>query len=418
MSRRRGRWCPRAVALFAAFAAIAGWYWLDGALVRARRFAADNRIAAAKTHVGWYRRLHPRDPHAILYLAQLWISDESTSSPEAVETALGLLALIRDGSPLSAEARTQEGRIHLFLKRQPGRAERKFRAAIDVDKNLVEPRYLLWKLYDLTGRSHLAEPLVWSVVELCPESQRAMRLREWYMSQFFPATANPDLDQLLEVVDPVRPSPTVTEQRRFAMFRDHEPDRPIGHAALARWFSMEGQPKYALEMLDFGEPELADSERNDPYLLATYISALIDLGRHEEAMACLRRWPEPRDGYEYWRWKGVLDEDLREDYSAAIEAYDRALDGWPGPADWRTMVRKANCLTRLGRSDEAARLRAKADRVEHMMKDAVHQRLRDALAQLNDGPSLLSVAEYYRDLGRPREAAEWLQLATRLSAAP
>ncbi len=413
-----GRRCSRRTRIIATSGAIGllivggcAAAWLNGGLKRARELATGNELRAARTALRQYRWLHPGDPRARLLMAQLLVADDGLKTQPAADEALSYLRPIPDSSRFAADARTQEGRILLFLKRQPRRAEEQFRAAIALDRNLAEPYYLLWKLYDLTGRSHLAEDLVWQVIELSPESERAMRLREWYMSQFYPGSANPTLDELMGVVDAKHPPSPATEQRRFLLFRESEPDSAIGHAALARWFNLEGQPKYGLEMLQFGEPSLAASERDDPFLLATYLSSYFDLGRYEELEAMFARWPEPHEGYEYWRWKGIIEDDLRENYAAAIEAYDRALSGWPGPADWRTMTRKANCLTRLGRVEEAERTRTEAQRVENMMKDEVHERLRAALAQLNDQQALLQIAEFYRDLGRPREAASWLQLA-------
>ncbi|GIW96618.1 MAG: hypothetical protein KatS3mg110_4659 [Pirellulaceae bacterium] len=395
---------------------IIGW-WCNRGLSNAHRLLQRQRWSEARWELWRYLWLHPRQPSALLLLADSYIRDESIPQQEAAVRALDTLQQIPDQSTYAAEARTKEGWIQLFMLHQPSRAEEKLRHAAELDRFAVEPRYWLWKLYDLTGRSNLAEPVVWQVLELTPEADRAMRLREWYMSQFFPLSGCAALDFRMGLLGE-NEIPTVdVERRRFQLFRDAEPDRALGYAALARWLTREGMPQVALEVLQAGEKQLLDTEKSHPFFLATMIEVLIDLGKFAEAEAYFLRWPDEDRSFEYWRWRGVIEEEVRGDYQAAVAAYDQALPVWPGPVDWRMRVRKANCLARLGRAEEAERVRREAKQIEAQMDNSVHAPLRAALADLNDRRSLLRMAEFYRDLGRPREAASWLQLAMKLPAA-
>lgn len=397
--------------------AVLAW-WLHAGLEVGRRALGQGQWATARAALSRYLWLHPRNPAALLLLADAYIRDESIPQHDAAHRAIGYLQRIADSSTYGADARTKEGWVRLFMLQTPGHAEAVLKKACELDRHAVEPRYWLWKLYDLTGRSHFAEPFVWQVLELTPEPDRAMRLREWYMSQFFPLTGCASLDYILGILREGEIPTVDVERRRFQLFRDAEPDQAIGHSALARWLVREGMPQVALEVLQLGEKQMAEEQKRSPFFLATMVEVLIDLGNFTQAQEYFNRWPPEDRGFEYWRWRGVLAEEVSSDYQAAVQAYDQALAIWPGPADWRMRVRKANCLARLGRADEAERVRQEAQQIEAKMENPIHERLRRALANLNDFGSLLAVAEFYRDLGRPREAASWLQLAMQLRSAP
>ncbi len=417
----RGRWLRKLLGagLLGLLLGLLGLvWWCHQGLSSARSLVSEGKWAAARAHLSRYLILHPSQPAALLLMADCYTRDESVPQAQAAEAALALLRRISDDSIYAAEARTKEGWIQLFMLHQPSRAEETLRRAIQMDQFAVEPRYWLWKLYDLTGRSNLAEPIVWQVIELTPEPERAMRLREWYMSQFFPLSGCAALDYRMGILGE-NEIPTVdVERRRFQLFRDAEPDRAVGYAALGRWLTREGMPQLALEVLRLGEKRMPENERRHPFFLATMVEILIDLGQLQESEQYFQQWPTDDRGFEFWRWRGVLEEEVRNDYQAALQAYDQALPVWPGPVDWRMRIRKANCLARLGRAEEAERVRREARELEAKMDNSVHVPLRQALAQLNDRASLLRVAAFYRDLGRPREAASWLQLALKLPVPP
>ena len=49
--------------------------------------------------------------------------------------------------------------------------------------------------------------------------------------------------------DPSEKRSAVTELRRLEAFRDNEPKSAMNHAAVARWYSLEGDPKSSLRLL-------------------------------------------------------------------------------------------------------------------------------------------------------------------------
>ncbi|HND56438.1 MAG TPA: hypothetical protein PLV92_28665, partial [Pirellulaceae bacterium] len=202
----------------------------------------------ARVELGRYLWLHPSDANARVMIAEALIKDDTLPADVAIGSALHHLQTVPDDSDYAAKARCQEGRIELFLLNRPARAERLFRHAIDVNSKAIDPHFMIWKLYDLTGRSHLAEAEFWRVYEISSPLERGLRLREWYMSQFYPATANPTLDRMMGVSDRDA-NAAKTEGQRFIRFRDSEPDGAAGYAALARWFQHEGDSQFALQVL-------------------------------------------------------------------------------------------------------------------------------------------------------------------------
>lgn len=390
------------VAVLAGAAAIG---WLETAFRRADRYARSGLWPETRVELTRYLRLHPGSDAAHLSFAEACVRDEDLSRTDGIAWATAHLGQVSDASPLAAMARSQEGRLELLLRLRPFRAEQSFRRAIEVNPRAVDPYFMLWKLGDLTGRSHLYEAEFWRVYEASSPAERGGRLREWFMSQFFPATANPELDGVIGSLDAER-NAARTEARRYIQFRDAEPDGPYGYAALGRWFEQEGDPKFALAMLEKGERE-APAAARDPLFLASMVNALIAVGELERAAAVVDGWSAPRDGYEYWLSVGQIRHELREDLAGALEAYGKALEFWPGPADWRTLNRQATCLNRLRRADEAARLRKRIAKIEALTSDAKLRSLRSALGVIDQPARAQELVDFYRELGRARESRAW-----------
>ncbi|MFO0869690.1 MAG: hypothetical protein U0935_12230 [Pirellulales bacterium] len=404
---KAGKW-RRVLGLIALVvgAAAAGLAWYaHGGYARAEIMARFQLWPDAREQLTWYLFLHPRDDRAHLAFAEACIKDENLSREEGIEWAARHLAAVPDTSRYAAMARSQEGRLELFVAQRPYRAEQRFRHAMAVNPRAIDPYFMIWKLYDLTGRSHLAEAEFWRVYEASPLPERGSRLREWFMSQFYPATANPDLDRLMGVMD-ANQDAARTEAQRYVRFRDAEPDGPAGYAALGRWFEQEGDPKFGLTVLEKGLAS-APQALDDPFFRATLVTVTIAVGEVQRADELVETWPEPRDGYEYWLSRAQVLQEARNDPAAAVEAYDRALAIWPGPADWRTLNRQAACLVRLRRDAEVAPLRERIQRVEQLTSDKNLRPLRVVLGSLDDPDKLKAVAEFYRQLGRPREAQGW-----------
>jgi tetratricopeptide (TPR) repeat protein len=415
MTRRTRRYLYLLVAVGAAVLIGAGGtvVWCERGLSQARGLAKYGLWPDARRAVTRYLWVHPRDTQARLLCAETLIKDEQLPADRSAPQALVHLQAIPDTAPEGARARTQEGRLELFLLYHPTRAEQLLRRALELDPATPEPYYLLWKLKDLTGRSHLAESEFWKVYEATVVDRRVLRLREWYMSQFYPTTANPVLDRLMGFVAAKKSNPELTEAFRFIRFRNEEPESALCHAALARWYQNEGDARLALESLDQAQAKIQGAEQ-DPFYLATLISILIEMGELDRADRCFQQWPEPHTGYEYWLAEGQVLQEVRGQYAEACRAYDLALGEWPGTVDWRTRNRKANCLARMRDQAGAARERAAAKVMEQLMDEKIHQRLRYALGFLNDPKCARELVDFYQKIGRPREAAAWSEHIARL----
>lgn len=383
------------------------WY-LQGAFARAEGFARHGLWSRARTELTRYLWLHPTDGPAHLLMAETWAHDEAKHGETALRQVQEHLAQIPTDSPVGPRARIQEARMRLFRLDQATAAEDALRIALSREPDNLEANYLLWKVFELTRRGGLAEPSFWKVLELTPATERADRLREWYLGQFFPRTANPNLDLLLGVIRPGQPQTARTESDRLVRFRRAEPHRALPHVAMARWFQEEGDPKFAWELLQQAH---ATKDQPDAFSVATTISVLIDLGETELAKEWWQRWPEPRDSYEYWLWTGILREQADFEYDGAVDAFRRALEHWPGPIDWRTRHRLVNCLRRSGKTAEADREQQAIKSIEDLSTDALHDQLRQAANTPRDPASTKLLADFYQRIGRPREAEGWRTVA-------
>jgi len=369
----------------------------------------------AQSELERYLWLRPGDDRAHLKLAEVLVKNETLPSEDAIGRALDHLRRIPDESPLGPAARLQEGRLQFFVLHRPGHAERLFRHAIQLAPEPLEAHQLLWNVTRMTNRWDYAEPTFWKVYELTPEAQRAPRLRDWYMSQFFPITWNEDLDRLMGLLPPSEPASAASESRRFFQCRDAEPKEPVVHAALARWVQQRGDPETALKVLDEAAAAI-DNAVTDPFFLAVLLATLVDLGDIDRADACFQKWPPPHEGHHYWKWHAVIADEVHGDLHKALTAYNRALELWPGSLDWRLRNKRANCLARLGKKQLAEEDRSRAKAIEKLMDDEIHERLRLILGELDKPEHLHEVADFYQKLGREREAECWKREASRLSA--
>ncbi|MFM8252079.1 MAG: tetratricopeptide repeat protein [Planctomycetota bacterium] len=386
--------------------AAAGAWRVEGGLARAEQMAKFGLWSEVRTELSRYLWLHPQREEALLAMAEAYYNDEELPAADATVAARSYLVQVPDDSRFAAMARSMEGRMELFVLNRPQRAEQLFEQALTVNSRAIDPHFMIWKLYDMTGRSHLSEDHFWQVYEVTPQAGRGSRLREWYMSQFFPATANPTLDQLMAVANPRDPNAARTEGDRFVRFRNSEPDRSIGYAALARWFQHEGDAQFAQQVLDEGLEKAVEPGR-DPFFVSTQVSIAIALGEFDGLRELIEEWPEPKTGYEYWVTRGNYSQEVEGDFAAAVESYDEALKYWPGQVDWRTLNRKASCLARLKRDADLARLRERIKVVESLTDNKLHVSLRAALGAIDDPEKLQALQDFYERLERPREAAGW-----------
>jgi tetratricopeptide (TPR) repeat protein len=398
--------------LLLVFAAIAvlvvggGMFYVHGGRARAERMAGFELWPDARQELNRYLTIWPGDHAARLLLAEAWYRDESLPGEEALDAAMEELAAIPDDCHEGPVARAQQGRIELLMRHRPWRAEQYLQRSLELAPDLVDSNFLMWKLYDLTGRSQQAEPYFWKVHDRAPEGLgRAERLREWYMSQFYPATANPMLERLMGL-PPDPTSPLVGEARRFKEFRDSEPDRPIGHAALALAFQADGDLKTAMKLLEQGAEEIKEDD-DHPFYLSVLVNVAFGLGDFPKAEEAFDKWPPPHAGHDYWYARALVMHQIRGEYEDARQCYLSLLKEWPGPVEWRVYNRLADCLARLKQPDEAAKVRARAKEIENLMSEEVLGKLRDSLGHLDEPKRAQELADFYRKIDRPREAAAW-----------
>ena len=391
---------------------IAGGAWLTWEVVRAQRgraqavrFMSREAWPQARVELQRYLRLHPSDAKARLMLAESYARDESSGDVRNVELAIVQLQRVPDDSPQGAKARAHEGRMRFLILDQPMQAERLFRRAIELAPDGFDAHFMLWKLLDMTGRHQLTEPIFWRVLELCPVPERPLRMREWYLSEFSPGMSTAPLDEKMGVADETERSGLVAEFRRLQRFRVAEPDSPVATAALARLFLRQGVRAQAQEFLE--SAQLLEGAFDNPYYVAAWIALLMDLGEFDRVGELFDRWPGSRTGFEYWKWEGIICDEIRHDDACASTALDRATEAWPGTLDWQLMYRKAHCLARSGSHRQAEEVRAQAHAIEQLMEKSVQARVRKAMSQLNDPQQIAVIVDYYQKLNRPREAEFW-----------
>lgn len=368
---------------------------------------------SVRIELGKYLQVFSADESARLNLAEAYFKDATLNSVQAVSLAIRQLRHIPRESSLWPAARVQEARLTLFSQLQPHRAESLLHELLAIHPQDMDANYVLWKLYDLTGRSHLAEPHFRTVLAATPEEQRPFRLREWYLSQFYPATANPELDQLMGFHEPGEVRNAVTELRRLKVFRDHEPQAAVNHAIVARWYSLEGDPKSALRILQEAL-DVADKPLQDPFFVATLIQVLFDLGEFDNAWKYFRSWPGERAGYEYARLGAILADEVERDYARALENYRQVISIWPGQADWRIQYRLARCLAKFGDEQASQEMTRKAKEVELLMEEAVHSPLRRMLVKPDQLEICQRMTQFYEQLGLEFEVKHWRDQVQRL----
>ena len=124
-------------------------------LHRARAAIKVHDWRTARKELQAYLDVYSADESARLELAESYFKDDALNPDRAINLAIKQLQHIQRESPLFPAARVQEARMWLFAGWQPHRAESLLREALAANPESVEAHYMLWKLHDLTGRSHL-----------------------------------------------------------------------------------------------------------------------------------------------------------------------------------------------------------------------------------------------------------------------
>jgi len=374
-------------------------------LADAKDLLAHQLWPQARQRLTSYLWLHSRDWEAHVLLAEACAKDSSLPSEEGATQAIHYLARVPDGAPLASLARLQQGRLTFLILQKPTQAEGLLREAIRLGAGL-EAHQLLFTILCMTGRAEESEDTFWKVYELSSDDERPLRLRDWYMSQVFPLTANEPLDRVMGLLGPQESPAPLTESRRFLRFREREPQSPIAHAAVAQWCQDEGDPEFADRVLQAAEKELPHVKSNSFYL-SVAIATYLDLGQFQRAQEYFQLWPSGHRGQAYWKWRAIIHDDVLHQYEEALAAYERALTMWPGPLDWRLHFRRLGCLARSKKTAEIPAAKEQADRIQGLMDADLHDRLRTAVGSLDDPAKLAEVVEFYRAIRRDREVKCW-----------
>lgn len=390
---------------------VGGFLFAERGLLTAERLARHGLWQEVHGPVARYLWLHPESSRANLLAAEALVKDDSIPLVRRITESLECLSRIADTSSEAASGRVAEARIELFLRYEPMAAARSLARACAIDSSSLEAHMLSWKLLELTGRADKAEETFWTCYELSSIEERPLRLREWYVSQFFPLSSTAELDRLMGFRASVAESGVAVEMRRLQRFRLAEPQEPVPHAALAELFLRENEPELAFEVLDEAAGQMPVERQTNPFILGVVVETLLELGETEHARETFERWPEPHEGRHYWLVKGRVLQEADNEPAAAAEAYRASLEIWPGQVDWRTTSRLAGCLARAGKPDAAMAARESVQQIQEAIPQATLEQLLDALAEPGDPIVAEAMARLYQRIGREREANAWHAVA-------
>lgn len=376
-----------------------------------RQYLRERRDELAESAFDRCLQAAPHDAELILLWAQAVISGRNRTPQQAAELALTRLQLIPDSSPFAAEARMREGRLGLLVLLKPDFAEARLQKSLQLGPPTLDANYLLWKVCDLTERFSDSEPWFWAAYELTPVEQQPDRLREWYTSQFSPQAGNAELDRRLGFLEPGRLSDDAVTLARLAAFRRNEPESFLTAAAEAHFMIHLRDRDPAIELLlkQWQRPGAITQD----FLMSTLVEVLLETGRLDEAQVIFERWT-PGQSFHWLRTAGRIQQIVYQQDAEAVQLFEQAQPIWPGPIDWSLLHFKAQSLARMGRRSDAETARTRARDIELLMELDVHRELRQALLDLQRPENLRKMEDFYRKIGRDREALEWKKHAERL----
>lgn len=383
---------------------------LLGGLDRARAYLRQGEAIAAQDELRTYMWLKPGDANSYLLMAEALLHDKAHEPKDAAAQAVEYLDMIPDQSPQAAESLMRQARLYFLILHKPAAAEACLHRSLNIDANSFDANYLMWKLLDMTERSDLSEPYFWKSLELDKPEQKAFRLREWYLSQFHPASANELFDRRMGFLNDDEEPSNESEFKRLFAFHTNEPEAVMTHAALANWFHRKGNLNESGRVLD-GAIELPDAASNE-FLARAAVAIHFDLGEFDDVHVWLERLTADSHEYAFWAWTGRVADEIDDDPKAAIAAYSKAATIWPGHIDWEGMHRQVRCLQRLDHADGLDQLRAKTKQIQELTNATNHEVLRELLSDLRSIKTHQAMAKFYTSLGRERESQMWLSLST------
>lgn len=377
----------------------------------ARSAAGAGRWKAARDHLDNYLYWHSDNPDAQLLKAEAEIMSEVLPPASAATRARFHLQQIPDSSDAAARARLQEARIALLLQMKPGEAQRLLHESLRLDDSSVEANILMWQLFDLTGRHVLSHPYFWRAYDLSPPAEHGRLLRDWFLSEFYPEDLHSTLFSQLGVSS-VGGIPAAVNL--LVRFRESEPEADFLHAALARYYLDLGNLKATTELLR--EVRDMSTAMNDSFFVSVLFGALIELGEFQKAEETFQAFPEPHDGYLYWRSASMYFDYVRDDTNAALHAFSKVDECPPAKFDWGLMNRHSVRLRKSGDATQADELRTKVDRLTQNVLTAENtSELRSLVRSPHDPRTAETLINFYREFQLDREVSAWEEYHRNLS---
>ncbi|MDG2128020.1 MAG: tetratricopeptide repeat protein [Fuerstiella sp.] len=389
----------------AAVACAGRWYWsIESGLEHGQQAAARGHWNKARDYLDRYLSWHPEDAAARLLIAEALVRGDVQAGAESVDRAIAHLARIDDDSPLAAKARLQQARLSLLILQQPAAAEALLKRSLELETNSPDANILMWKLLDVTGRHIDSRDYFWRAYEVYVPSARPSLLRDWFLAEFYPESANSSFHNAMgaRAVGKLPASISL-----LVILRESEPEAHFLHAALASYYLDRGQPKSSLELLK-ETPDLAQA-MTTPFFVSVLFQSLVDLGETEKAKTCFKQFPRRgATSYLYLRSKAMFHHYVQQDAAAAVAAYEEALSQWPAKFDWGLLTKQSECLRKVGRTDEAEQVQERVTQLTTVVltEDKTNV-LRDKLRNLNDPDVAGELAEVYTEFGLKREAVAW-----------
>jgi tetratricopeptide (TPR) repeat protein len=108
----------------------------------------------------------------------------------------------------------------------------------------------------------------------------------------------------------------------------------------------------------------------------------------------------------------VIEQDYEQDLKAAVVSLEKALTIWPGQIDPSIYFRLETCFQKMGRAEDALRVREKASQLRQVVEVGRIKELREIVLTENfSEANYRKFSEFYDALGRSLEKEAWGNLA-------
>jgi tetratricopeptide (TPR) repeat protein len=391
-----------------------GWrFWrqhsVDQSLIAARRAMQEGDLSLARVHANRVLQVVENDGEALLIKAESIAKDPSYDDESAYQKTRELLRSVPETSPFASQARLREAAILFFERLRACEAESTLRELMKTDPENTECLDLLIRILCATGRAQDIEPLIWKRYELEPESTRASILATWFETQFFISSFNRSTDVSVGLIAPNDQPTKQTTLARLVNFRTSEPDCFPVAGGVGNWFNQTADAAMTLDMMDLIIPNAPEALK-DSCFVRNLVSAYFVEGQFEKAVEALSKWPEHAKGeFEYFVWVGIMAQENDRDYPKAIEAFNKAVEIWPGQADSTTFFRLANCLEQVGEAEKSKAIAQHSEKIKQLLLPETLEDLQKRTTRLQDVSSYEAMSQFYKELRRPKESGYWQQ---------